>query len=145
MSLGILIALKSISHWSSAMMSSGVLCVLLLWVSNRGGARGSLCSATGTESAGITLPYHPPIVSQSISTLALYGDGDIVRLVHSFAPFSSRWVWNVATIDKMEQSRALIPLLVSMMLLTGVCNTLLTKYQVRPSHIYPTAASVSFH
>lgn len=28
-------------------------------------------------------------------------------------------------------SRALIPLLVGMMLLTGVCNTLLTKYQVR--------------
>jgi len=27
-------------------------------------------------------------------------------------------------------SRAVIPLLVGMMLLTGVCNTLLTKYQV---------------
>jgi len=30
----------------------------------------------------------------------------------------------------MENSKAVIPLLVSMMLLTGVCNTLLTKYQV---------------
>lgn len=28
-------------------------------------------------------------------------------------------------------SRAVIPFLVGMMLLTGVCNTLLTKYQVR--------------
>lgn len=28
-------------------------------------------------------------------------------------------------------SRAMIPFLVAMMLLTGVCNTLLTKYQVR--------------
>ena len=27
--------------------------------------------------------------------------------------------------------RALVPFLVAMMLLTGVCNTLLTKYQVR--------------
>ena len=27
-------------------------------------------------------------------------------------------------------SRALIPVLVTMMLVTGVCNTLLTKYQV---------------
>ena len=30
-------------------------------------------------------------------------------------------------------SRALIPVLVTMMLITGVCNTLLTKYQVRLS------------
>ena len=28
-------------------------------------------------------------------------------------------------------SRAVIPVLVTMMLVTGVCNTLLTKYQVR--------------
>ena len=28
-------------------------------------------------------------------------------------------------------TRAVIPFLVGMMLLTGVCNTLLTKYQVR--------------
>jgi hypothetical protein len=28
--------------------------------------------------------------------------------------------------------KALIPFLVAMMLVTGVCNTLLTKYQVRP-------------
>ncbi len=28
-------------------------------------------------------------------------------------------------------TRAIIPFLVGMMLLTGVCNTLLTKYQVR--------------
>lgn len=28
-------------------------------------------------------------------------------------------------------SRAMIPVLVAFMLLTGVCNTLLTKYQVR--------------
>jgi hypothetical protein len=27
--------------------------------------------------------------------------------------------------------KALVPLLVTMMLVTGVCNTLLTKYQVR--------------
>ena len=31
------------------------------------------------------------------------------------------------------ESRALIPFLVTMMLVTGVCNTLLTKYQVRTS------------
>ena len=30
----------------------------------------------------------------------------------------------------MATSRAVIPVLVGMMLLTGVCNTLLTKYQV---------------
>ncbi len=38
-------------------------------------------------------------------------------------------------------SRALIPLLVGMMLLTGVCNTLLTKYQVwkRPQALSQTA------
>lgn len=29
-------------------------------------------------------------------------------------------------------SKAFIPFLIAMMLLTGVCNTLLTKYQVRP-------------
>lgn len=29
-------------------------------------------------------------------------------------------------------SKAMIPFLVAMMLLTGVCNTLLTKYQVSP-------------
>lgn len=29
-------------------------------------------------------------------------------------------------------AKAVIPFLVAMMLLTGVCNTLLTKYQVRP-------------
>jgi hypothetical protein len=31
----------------------------------------------------------------------------------------------------MTGSRAIVPVLVGMMLLTGVCNTLLTKYQVR--------------
>lgn len=32
------------------------------------------------------------------------------------------------------ESRSLIPLLIGMMLLTGVCNTLLTKYQAsRPN------------
>ena len=31
----------------------------------------------------------------------------------------------------MPPSEALIPVLVTLMLLTGVCNTLLTKYQVR--------------
>ena len=35
-----------------------------------------------------------------------------------------------AIIAKMASSNAVVPLLVSMMLLTGVCNTLLTKYQV---------------
>lgn len=30
-----------------------------------------------------------------------------------------------------SKHKALIPFLVGMMLLTGVCNTLLTKYQVR--------------
>lgn len=30
----------------------------------------------------------------------------------------------------MASSKAVIPVLVGMMLLTGVCNTLLTKYQV---------------
>lgn len=34
-------------------------------------------------------------------------------------------------------SKAVIPFLVGMMLLTGVCNTLLTKYQVRASHVHP--------
>ena len=29
-------------------------------------------------------------------------------------------------------NKAVIPFLVAMMLLTGVCNTLLSKYQVRP-------------
>lgn len=29
-------------------------------------------------------------------------------------------------------SRAAVPFLVAMMLVTGVCNTLLTKYQVAP-------------
>lgn len=29
-------------------------------------------------------------------------------------------------------SKAFIPFLIAMMLLTGVCNTLITKYQVRP-------------
>lgn len=29
-----------------------------------------------------------------------------------------------------ENSRALIPILVTMMLVTGVCNTILNKYQV---------------
>ena len=29
-------------------------------------------------------------------------------------------------------AKAVIPFLVAMMLFTGVCNTLLTKYQVRP-------------
>jgi len=33
----------------------------------------------------------------------------------------------------MAASRAIIPMLVGMMLLTGVCNTILTKYQVRSS------------
>lgn len=30
----------------------------------------------------------------------------------------------------MESQKAVVPVLVGMMLLTGVCNTLLTKYQV---------------
>ena len=30
-------------------------------------------------------------------------------------------------------NKALIPVLVTLMLLTGVCNTLLTKYQVKSS------------
>lgn len=41
-------------------------------------------------------------------------------------------------------SKAVIPFLVGMMLLTGVCNTLLTKYQVRASnmHIPPPIGSI---
>lgn len=35
-------------------------------------------------------------------------------------------------------SRGVVPILVGMMLLTGVCNTLLTKYQVRLSSPSPT-------
>ena len=34
-------------------------------------------------------------------------------------------------------SNYMIPVLVAMMLLTGVCNTLLTKYQVRSSRDRP--------
>lgn len=38
----------------------------------------------------------------------------------------------------MATSEATIPVLVGFMLLTGVCNTLLTKYQVRfPSLPFP--------
>ena len=40
----------------------------------------------------------------------------------------------------MATSQALIPVLVTLMLLTGVCNTLLTKYQVRPD---PRLSSVT--
>lgn len=36
-------------------------------------------------------------------------------------------------------NKAAVPFLVGMMLLTGVCNTLLTKYQVRLAH--PTTTS----
>ena len=36
-----------------------------------------------------------------------------------------------------QTNRALIPVLVTMMLLTGVCNTLLTKYQVRLPVSFP--------
>jgi hypothetical protein len=32
-------------------------------------------------------------------------------------------------------SRASVPVLVTLMLVTGVCNTLLTKYQVCPDNI----------
>jgi len=35
-------------------------------------------------------------------------------------------------------TKAVVPFLVAMMLLTGVCNTLLTKYQVTSSHQSPT-------
>jgi hypothetical protein len=39
----------------------------------------------------------------------------------------------------MAASKVIIPVLVTMMLVTGVCNTLLTKYQVcsslRSSHV----------
>lgn len=38
-------------------------------------------------------------------------------------------------------SRAAIPFLVAMMLVTGVCNTLLTKYQVRPPFLAPHTRS----
>ena len=41
---------------------------------------------------------------------------------------------------KMATS-SLIPFLVAMMLLTGVCNTLLTKYQVRPPAARQTRSS----
>lgn len=34
----------------------------------------------------------------------------------------------------MAVSRGTVPFLVAMMLLTGVCNTLVTKYQVRVGH-----------
>jgi len=44
------------------------------------------------------------------------------------------------------ESRGLIPFLVAMMLLTGVCNTLLTKYQVRTSPASPLLIpSLVFH
>lgn len=39
-------------------------------------------------------------------------------------------------------SRTAIPFLVGMMLLTGVCNTLLTKYQVR-SNVVITCGSIA--
>lgn len=40
-------------------------------------------------------------------------------------------------------TKAVIPFLVGMMLLTGVCNTLLTKYQVRASHHLMAAVSTT--
>lgn len=38
-------------------------------------------------------------------------------------------------------TKAMIPFLVGMMLLTGVCNTLLTKYQVRTLNAFPPSPS----
>lgn len=38
-------------------------------------------------------------------------------------------------------TRAIIPFLVAMMLFTGVCNTLLTKYQVRRLPYSPSSSS----
>jgi hypothetical protein len=40
----------------------------------------------------------------------------------------------------MGASKAVIPVLVTMMLVTGVCNTLLTKYQVLPPLFRPSSA-----
>lgn len=37
----------------------------------------------------------------------------------------------------MASNEGIIPILVGMMLLTGVCNTLLTKYQVCPRTTLP--------
>jgi hypothetical protein len=40
-------------------------------------------------------------------------------------------------------SKAMIPVLVTLMLATGVCNTLLTKYQVCPL-LSPPSSPISF-
>lgn len=40
-------------------------------------------------------------------------------------------------------SRAAVPFLVAMMLLTGVCNTLLTKYQVNAPRMKKPRTSIS--
>jgi hypothetical protein len=40
-------------------------------------------------------------------------------------------------------SRAMIPFLIAMMLLTGVCNTLFTKYQVGSFAMIPLAEALN--
>lgn len=72
------------------------------------------------------LPYHELLVS--LCTLASTAG---LLALYITLPSDSPCVACRDHANTMERSRALIPLLVSMMLLTGVCNTLLTKYQVR--------------
>ena len=67
-------------------------------------------------------------LSQRLS-LSLLGLG-LCDLVPSYLPFLSP-SRTIRIPIAMPPSEALIPVLVTLMLLTGVCNTLLTKYQVR--------------
>ena len=73
--------------------------------------------------------HHGPVVSPSpwVHTVTCWTVNSIY--FDCISPFE-RALHNTDS-PKMENSKAVIPLLVSMMLLTGVCNTLLTKYQVR--------------
>lgn len=56
--------------------------------------------------------------------------GSAQRQTHSQSTHATRQDCQRAADNTTMASRAMIPFLVGMMLFTGVCNTLLTKYQV---------------
>lgn len=89
-----------------------------------------LCSGNGAE-CWRTSNLQPSYLSRHLTTCEQLSHST-TRLESLSTLTSSHPLLSISPARMETPSKAVVPMLVGFMLLTGVCNTLLTKYQVKP-------------
>ena len=82
-------------------------------------------------------------IDRSLASLNISTNGRQQSSLHSppSQPQAELTMSPATSTSSTMASKALIPIFVVMMLISGVCNTLLSKYQVRPFHSPPESLS----